>query len=264
MLDVHPPHAPTHTWKDFFIHIATIVIGLLIAVGLEQTIEYFHHRHQVAETRAALRAEHEDNRLQLNTAVVMMRREHAALANNLMVLLYIKQHPGTPQAELPGILTWHSDLDTLPTVAWRTASQSSVLVLFPSDEVRTEGDFYSHIDGINQANIALYLQIVDAHRYSFRDRDPTHLTSAELDSTIQLTLQCMKASTALDVAIMNLKDHFPDYAQGLTYAEINRFTQALQAESDPELARPIAQTIERIDAAGKLNDYFPQVVPGKQ
>ena len=46
MLDVHPPHSATHTWKDFFIHIATIVIGLLIAVGLEQGVEYMHHRHQ--------------------------------------------------------------------------------------------------------------------------------------------------------------------------------------------------------------------------
>ena len=27
MLDVHPPHSPTHTWKDFFIHIATITVG---------------------------------------------------------------------------------------------------------------------------------------------------------------------------------------------------------------------------------------------
>ena len=34
MLDIHPPHTPTHTWKDFFIHIATIGLGLLIAVGL--------------------------------------------------------------------------------------------------------------------------------------------------------------------------------------------------------------------------------------
>ncbi len=49
MLDVHPPHSPTHTWKDFFIHLATIVIGLLIAVGLEQTVEYLHHRHLVHE-----------------------------------------------------------------------------------------------------------------------------------------------------------------------------------------------------------------------
>ncbi len=38
MLDVHPPHKAAHTFKDFFIHIATIVIGLLIAVGLEQTV----------------------------------------------------------------------------------------------------------------------------------------------------------------------------------------------------------------------------------
>jgi hypothetical protein len=31
VLDVHMPHA-THTWKDFLIHIATISVGLLIAV----------------------------------------------------------------------------------------------------------------------------------------------------------------------------------------------------------------------------------------
>ena len=44
MLDVHPPHNPTHTWAGFFIHIATIVVGLLIVVGLEQTVER-PHRH---------------------------------------------------------------------------------------------------------------------------------------------------------------------------------------------------------------------------
>jgi hypothetical protein len=31
MLDVHPPHESIHTWRSFFIHIATIVVGLLIA-----------------------------------------------------------------------------------------------------------------------------------------------------------------------------------------------------------------------------------------
>src|ERR1035441_4939530 len=61
MLDFHPPHEALHTWKGFFIHIATIVIGLCIAVGLEQTVEFFHHRHQVAETREALRVERESN-----------------------------------------------------------------------------------------------------------------------------------------------------------------------------------------------------------
>jgi hypothetical protein len=44
MLDVHPPHESVHTWKSFFIHIAIITIGLLIAVLPEKTVEYFHHR----------------------------------------------------------------------------------------------------------------------------------------------------------------------------------------------------------------------------
>lgn len=54
MLDVHPPHVSPLTWRDFLLHIATITVGLLIAIGLEQTVEYFHHRQQVSETRRAL------------------------------------------------------------------------------------------------------------------------------------------------------------------------------------------------------------------
>src|SRR3984957_2622278 len=45
MLDVHAPHEAVHTWKDFLIHIATIVIGLLITVALGQTVEVAQHHH---------------------------------------------------------------------------------------------------------------------------------------------------------------------------------------------------------------------------
>ena len=62
MLDVHPPHAPTHTWKDFLIHIATIVIGLIIAVGLEQTVEFIHHAHQRRELLEDLQRESDYNK----------------------------------------------------------------------------------------------------------------------------------------------------------------------------------------------------------
>jgi hypothetical protein len=61
MVDIHVPHEQIHTWKGFFIHIATIVIGLFIAVGLEQTVEFFHHRHQLHELQEGLRAEAEAN-----------------------------------------------------------------------------------------------------------------------------------------------------------------------------------------------------------
>jgi hypothetical protein len=57
MLDVHPAHHAASTWRDFFVHIATIVLGLLIAVGLEQTVEFFHHRHQLRELRQGILAD---------------------------------------------------------------------------------------------------------------------------------------------------------------------------------------------------------------
>src|SRR5262245_13442475 len=55
MHEAHAPHEPIHSWRQFFVHIATIVIGLLLAVGLEQTVEFFHHRHQRVELEAQMR-----------------------------------------------------------------------------------------------------------------------------------------------------------------------------------------------------------------
>jgi hypothetical protein len=61
MLDVHPPHSPTHTWRDFFIHVGTICVGLLIAIGLEQTVEAIHHHHQRHQLEHDLAVEAENN-----------------------------------------------------------------------------------------------------------------------------------------------------------------------------------------------------------
>ena len=61
MLDVHPPHEAAHTWKDFLIHIATICVGLLIAIGLEQTVEALHRHHERDALVSGMRQQaHED------------------------------------------------------------------------------------------------------------------------------------------------------------------------------------------------------------
>ncbi len=62
MLDVHPPHHAANTWRDFFIHIATICVGLLIAIALEQSVEALHRHHQRNELRQELRTEAEENK----------------------------------------------------------------------------------------------------------------------------------------------------------------------------------------------------------
>ena len=62
MLDVHPVHGSVSGWRDFLVHIVIVAIGLLLALGLGQTVEFIHHRYQVIETRHALKQERADNR----------------------------------------------------------------------------------------------------------------------------------------------------------------------------------------------------------
>ena len=61
MIDVHPPHEPMHGWRDFFLHLTTITIGLLIALSLEAAVEWQHHRHLAHEAEASLHSEIEHN-----------------------------------------------------------------------------------------------------------------------------------------------------------------------------------------------------------
>lgn len=56
-MDIHPPTGPTHSFKDFAIHILIVTIGILIAFSLEGVREAWREHNQVAETRAAFSKE---------------------------------------------------------------------------------------------------------------------------------------------------------------------------------------------------------------
>lgn len=99
MLDIHVPEHTARTWREFFIHIATIVIGLLIAIGLEQVVEYVHHRHQLRETRAAIRAELEVNTHLLDKILAATQTARAVMRQNAaMLLATAPKDPAPPSA----------------------------------------------------------------------------------------------------------------------------------------------------------------------
>ncbi|HEY3813753.1 MAG TPA: hypothetical protein VGL66_11055 [Caulobacteraceae bacterium] len=55
-MDIHKPK-PVHGWREFLSEIGIIVLGVLIALALDQTVEWLHVQSEVAETRAALKVE---------------------------------------------------------------------------------------------------------------------------------------------------------------------------------------------------------------
>ena len=55
-MDIHKPKA-AHSWREFLIEIGTIICGILIALALEQGIEFVHWRERTEQTEHRLRAE---------------------------------------------------------------------------------------------------------------------------------------------------------------------------------------------------------------
>jgi hypothetical protein len=137
MLDVHPAHHAASTWRDFFIHIATIVIGLLIAIGLEQTVEHFHQRHQLQELR---RGELTDARIYLED-VDQLRLANSQQIEDLsqriqQVRLAIAQHHKlVAPVYRPAIFT-----NTIRLGNLSAARESGLIHLLPEDEINSAGD----------------------------------------------------------------------------------------------------------------------------
>src|SRR5438270_535948 len=53
-MEIHTPERPPLSMKEFGIQLATITIGILIALSLEGVTQWLHHRSLVREARANL------------------------------------------------------------------------------------------------------------------------------------------------------------------------------------------------------------------
>lgn len=56
-MEVHAPEHVIHSRREFLVHMVAITLGLLIAVGIDQSVEYLHHRHQRHELEENMRDE---------------------------------------------------------------------------------------------------------------------------------------------------------------------------------------------------------------
>ncbi len=231
MLDVHPPHDPVHSWKDFFIHIATIVLGLIIAVGLEQTVEKIHIHNEVAETRAALSEEREQNKETYRRNTEGYPATAAIFRNNIRVFSYLLEHPNTPQAKLPGVVIWPNHIFEPVTSAWTAAGQTNVLSMMPRAEVRNDSgtyfDLQRALDGYNVMAIAA----ARAAAYTSATSDPSTLSPEKIKQEIDLLEQANALHMLYGLWLQSVNRNHPDFVPGLTDAQVFAFSQMSNAET---------------------------------
>lgn len=130
-MEVHPPDHAIHSRRDFVIHMSTIVLGLLIAIGLEQTVEYVHHRHEVRELEHSAI---EDDRtiLQVSSHEEQHASRELALLSQRAADVRTLMYRPDARSRFPRILS--NAFNNAGDAAWKTAKTNGVAALVPAGE----------------------------------------------------------------------------------------------------------------------------------
>jgi len=182
MLDVHPPHAGIHTWKDFFVHIATITIGLLIAIGLEQSVEYVHHIDQLHTARRELAQELDENRAFARKNELQVKITEAELDRDMALLRAAQASHTPPKGKLDYAWTFSRTRDG----AWQTVKQNGALGLMPHAELHRYTYVYVVFGAFMDALTAMNMQMDAAAAITRRAPDGA-LSPRDVDELVTAT-----------------------------------------------------------------------------
>jgi hypothetical protein len=148
VIDVHPPSEPIHGWRDFFLHLATITIGLLIALSLEGCVEWQHHRHLVHEAEASLRTEIKSNESGLANVLADVHKQQAVLKQDVIVLDQLIKDPKTKTHQQMSI---NFRIVGLDDVSWKTAQNTGALSYMPYARAQEYASIYTLQDDLDVA-----------------------------------------------------------------------------------------------------------------
>ena len=145
MIDVHAPHEPVMNWRDFFIHLITITIGLLIALSLEGCVEWQQHRHLVRDAEASLQAEIQNNTNDMQGTLDDLHKQQVVLKQDVVGLKEIaRTHKEPKNGHIDVTFRIHGFED----VGWKTAQSTGALSYMPYDRAEEYSDIYAEQDAL--------------------------------------------------------------------------------------------------------------------
>jgi hypothetical protein len=198
-MEVHPPHHAIGSWREFFVHMITIVLGLLIAIGLEQSVEVLHRRHLRQELQENFRAEAERNvkiltrHLDVNIPQLLWQRDALTAVRTAV------PKAGYVDVTLPPspISSAGEGMTAPERNVWPVALSSTSLALLPEATAQMyarvdfeAGEDVKEVDRMREVS-ALVMQFELATGYKVRPSVTMHLTPAQRDQLV--TVMSMSA-----------------------------------------------------------------------
>ena len=130
-MEIHGPEGHLQSFRDVLVHLGIVTVGILIALGLEQTVEWFHERQQVAEANEMLAQEIRENRNVLGAYAAKLPAIRDAALGALDEITGMLQKKSKPTAGLTLIY----DEAQLRNTAWTTAEAAGAFTHMPYGEL---------------------------------------------------------------------------------------------------------------------------------
>lgn len=169
-MDIHPPGGPTHSFKDFLIHILIVTIGILIALGLEGVRETWRERKAVAEAREGFQRELLLDRGQLRMELANVKQVNHGLDRVLTDYSILVKSPDELGKQIGSI---GPSFYFFRTTAWEAAIASGALAHMSPDEINRFADVYLSVKNYQDAQkstipawIAMRTFFRSHHRFS--------------------------------------------------------------------------------------------------
>ena len=204
MLDVHAPHEKIHGYKDFFLHLFTITVGLLIALGLEGCVEWQHHRHLRREAESNLLQEVRDNEKELRSAHEATKGE---LQNLTGVLRFLQAKEAGKPYDL-NKLQLQMALSGLSDASWRTASATGALSLMEYGTVQRFASAYQLQEQLGRLQTTTLDDFLGLESYVVNGTDPTAMSPEQARVAEREVRQVMAHLVAMSQVSDNLEKEY--------------------------------------------------------
>jgi type II secretory pathway pseudopilin PulG len=136
-MDIHPP-AAIHSLRDFFVHLLIVILGILIALGLEQVIEAHHRAKLASNAVASFRSELTANRARVTAVMAAMPRIRKQIADEIAAVKGAPTNASAPiHLAYPPI-----EFDLVSSANWETAIATQALHEIPEEEATRFSDAY--------------------------------------------------------------------------------------------------------------------------
>ena len=177
------PRGKRHGMRQFLLEILVVTVGLFIALGLNDIVDWQSHRSLVRTAEASLHDEVLGNIKTIAVIRGQIRTEQKQLDDDLATLAKLRAQANTPAPQPHMKLDFQFRILGFADTAWKTAQTTGAPGYMSYQDVATYSDIYDTQDTVYQAQQQAVDSMLKAAAVVITKPTGAKLTTEEIDET---------------------------------------------------------------------------------